>query len=165
MLYHFGKLLLYSSQGHIGQWPGGLHSWVISNSKLDIQLISCTYIQIFLFKYLHYGRFLVDHWKRLVDKGWEVHFLKKKIVNNARTTFLHPRFLVLELVKDADSVKKNLDQSEASFELLVWASTMQAGLWLVKKNFLQNRHPWPILRLRSKVQKSCLGVISDFFPQ
>ena len=61
--------------------------------------------------------------------------------------------------------KKNLDQSEASFQLLVWASTMQAGLWLVQIFFLQNRHPWPILRLKSRVQKSRPGVISDFFPQ
>ena len=61
--------------------------------------------------------------------------------------------------------KKNLDQSEASFQLLVWASTMQAGLWLVQIFFLQNWHPWPILRLKSRVQKSCTGVISDFFPQ
>ena len=61
--------------------------------------------------------------------------------------------------------KKNLDQSEASFQLLLWASTMQAGLWLVQIFFLQNRHPWPILRLKSRVQKSRPGVISDFFPQ
>ena len=61
--------------------------------------------------------------------------------------------------------KKNLDQSEASFQLLLWASTMQAGLWLVQFFFLQNRHPWPILRLKSRVQKSRPGVISDFFPQ
>ena len=61
--------------------------------------------------------------------------------------------------------KKNLDQSEASFQLLVWASTMQAGLWLVQFFFLQNRHPWPILRLKSRVQKNCQGIISDFFPQ
>ena len=31
--------------------------------------------------------------------------------------------------------------------------------------FLQNQHPWPILRLKSRVQKSPPGVISDFFPQ
>ena len=61
--------------------------------------------------------------------------------------------------------KKNLDQLEASFQLLLWASTMQAGLWLVQIFFLQNRHPWPILRLKSRVQKSRPGVISDFFPQ
>ena len=42
---------------------------------------------------------------------------------------------------------------------------MQAGLWLVQIFFLQNRHPWPILRLKSRVQKNCPGIISDFFSQ
>ena len=165
VLYHFGKLLPSPSQGHIGHWPGGLHQWEISISKLEfltLYLILSTNIKIFLLRNNHYGRFLVDPWKK-IDRVWfGSAFSEEKKLKKCPELNLTKGKKVLELPKDAKSAIKKFGPIRS---LHCGHVTSKGGFWLVQIFLLQIWHIWAILRPFYPWSNFDPGVISIFFSQ